>query len=268
MALFESTFPPYHPFGSRNLRLLSPHQLRGTDVAVFQAIYNLMRHTMTVPIGTSDLIIDGHYGNSDRQAAIHLQNYFGLTPDGIVGPNTFFVFGQGVGAHTTYGGPVFGSRTLSQGSSGGDVKILQNRLNLFRYGKGPADGIFGPLTASAVLAFKADAITNGQTGLQMNAVVGDGTFDAFWLYTFLGGRAVQTGRNGFDVVFLQKLLKKIGFYGGTLNGFYDMATRNAVLAFQASQGISVDGVVGPVTFYRLGLQNQVAAPSPLAVAWP
>ena len=268
MALFESTFPPYVPFGSRNLSLTSP-QKRGTDVAVFQAVYDLMLTTMNPssgPIG-SPVTIDGIFGPSSRQAAISIQSYFGLTVDGIVGPNTFFLFGQG----NTYGGPRFGSRTLQQGMSGGDVTVLQNRLNLYRYASilgGPATGSFDSRTSSAAFAFKQDAIANGQTGLTPNGVVGDGTFDALWLYTGAGGRGILPGRNGFDVVFLQVLLAHLGYYMGRFTGFYDAATIAAVTAFQAARGITPDGQVGPVTYHQLGILNPVPAPQPLGLAWP
>lgn len=32
------------------------------------------------------------------------------------------------------------------------------------------------------------------------------TMRASWLYSFAGGRAIQAGRNGFDVVFLLTIL--------------------------------------------------------------
>jgi peptidoglycan hydrolase-like protein with peptidoglycan-binding domain len=269
LALFETTFPPYHPFGSRNLSLGAS----GTDVAIVQAVYDLMLATMNPPQGPmgSPIPVTGHFDAATRAAVQSIQSYFGLNVDGVVGPNTFFVFGQGVGPHTTYGGPVYGSRELRQGDRGGDVTILQNRLNTFRYASiigHPADGVFDAATAQAVLAFKADAAANGDTGFPDNPVAGSGFYDATWLYTFAGGRAIQTGRNGFDVVFLQVLLAQLGFYGGRFTGYYDAATRAAVVAFQAARHIAADGVVGPATFYQLGTGNQVPAPRPLAVAWP
>lgn len=277
MALFDDTFPPYVPFGSRTLSLTSPRK-QGTDVAVLQSVYNLMLKTMNPPHGPmgTPVSIDGVYGPSTKQAVSSIQSYFGLSVDGVAGANTYFVFGQGVGPNTTYGGPVYGSRQLSSGDRGGDVTILQNRLNCFRYTSmlgGPADGIFGPKTAAAVRAFKHDAELNGDTGFPDNAIAGFGFYDASWLYTFAGGRAIwgppdHVQRNGFDVVFLQVLLKKLGFYSSFIDGYYGSNTRAAVRAFQSSEGISVDGVVGPVTFYHLGLNNAHAAPTPLGISWP
>ena len=269
MALFDSTFAPYHPFGSRSLDLGA----EGTDVAVVQAVYDLMLSTMNPPHGPmgSPITIDGKYGTATKAAVKNIQLYFGISVDGIAGPNTYWLYGQGVGPHVTYGGPVYGSRQLQVASSGGDVTILQNRLNLFRYASiigHPATTTFDSATASAVLAFKSDAEANGDTGFPPNPIAGFGFYDATWIYTFAGGRAMQTGRNGFDVVFLQILLADLGYYTGRADGFYGSATRDAVRAFQSAAHISVDGIVGPVTFYQLGKRNPQAAPNPLGIAWP
>lgn len=269
MALFDSTFAPYHPFGSRTLDLGA----EGTDVAVVQAVYDLMISTMNPPQGPigSTIAIDGKYGSDTKAAVKNIQSYFGISTDGITGPNTYWLYGQGVGPHVTYGGPVYGSRQLQQGCSGGDVTILQNRLNLFRYASiigQPASGMFDSATASAVMAFKSDAESHGDTGFPSNPIAGFGFYDATWIYTFAGGRAIETGRNGFDVVFLQVLLTDLGYYTGRVDGYYGDATRDAVRAFQSAAKIAVDGVVGPVTFYQLGRKNPYAAPSPLGVAWP
>lgn len=269
MALFDTTFAPYVPLGSRTLSAGDS----GTDVAVVQAVYNLMLKTMNPPEGPmgSSISITGQFDSSTTTAVKNIQAYFGLTADGVVGPQTYFIFGQGVGPYTTYGGPVYGSRQLQQNNSGGDVTILQNRLNCFSYASiigHPANGDFDEATASAVLAFKTDAEANGDTGFPVNAIAGYGFYDATWIYTFAGGRAIVSGRNGFDVVFLQALLSHLGYYAGRITGYYDAATLAAVKVFQSAQGITVDGEVGPVTFYNLGLKNSQAAPSPLAIAWP
>ena len=266
MALFEDTFPPYVPFGSRTLS----GGEHGTDVAVLQTIYNQSIAQMNPPLGPlgQPIPVTGVYDAATRQAVRNVQSFYGISVDGVAGTNTYFLFGQGNGPNVTYGGPAYGSRELSQGDTGGDVTVLQNRLNLFRYASiigAPADGIFGAKTASAVLQFKMDAIANGQTGLTNNSVAGSGTFDASWIYTYAGGRGIFTGRNGFDVVFIQVLLKKLGYYSGAVTGYYDAATQAAVTAFQTTSGIIADGVVGQQTYYRLGLLNAVVPPSPYPV---
>lgn len=268
MARFEETFPPYVPFGSRSLRAV-PGGLRGTDVAVFQALFNVMNDVLATPIGPP-IAIDGVYGASSVEAAHRLQEYFRLPADGVVGPATFRLLGQ---VAPPSGGPLFGSRVLRPGDRGTDVVILQNRINLFRYAQilgGPADGIFGPATAKAVLAYKQDAVGNGQTGLSSDSVVGPGTYDALFLYTFAGGRTLSPDAEpkGIDVAFIQSLLGLLGWYSGPVTGLYDAVTVQAVRAFQRSAGLNPNGVVGPDTFYQLGLMWGSPAPLPFPVAWP
>lgn len=269
MALFDHAFAPYVPFGSRTL----VQGNTGTDVAIIQAVYNEMLKTMNPPQGPMGLPVNltGTFDAGTTQAVKNIQSYFGLPVTGTVAANTYLVFGQGVGADTTYGGPVYGSRSLVQGDTGGDVTILQNRLNCFRYARmigQPATGSFDTATAAAVLSFKQDAVANGDTGFPPNSVVGFGTYDATWIYTFAGGRAIFAGRNGFDVVFLQAVLHGLGYYSGALTGYDDANTQAAIAAFQSAQGITSDSVVGPETFYHIGLRNDVAAPAPIGVAFP
>jgi len=268
MARFETDFPPYVPFGSRVLGLQSPRRT-GSDVAVFQVLYNQLLRVVdaaTTPIGTP-VAVDGSFGPASRQAALSLQAYFGLRADGVVGSETFLALGQG----DTYGGPPFGTRLLREGDSGGDVTVLQNRLNLYRYaavvGKA-ASGRYDARTAGATYTFKQDAAANGQSGLTAQGVAGEGTFDALWLYTAAGGRGILPGRNGLDVAFVQVLLRRLRYYAGGISGYYDEATQASVRAFQTARGITADGEVGPATFHQLGIVNPLAAPGPLPVAWP
>lgn len=269
MAKFEDGLP-YFPFGSRNLFLTSPF-LRGTDVKVFQFLFNqTVKHTNPPlgPIGPT-IAVDGIFGPQTNRAVINYQAYFSLTVDGIIGPETFFTLGQAIGRHTTYGGPAFGSRTLSVGASGGDVTVLQNRLNTFRYASllgHPATGLFGGRTRRAVKAFQKDINSEFRAGLAVDGVVGPFTLNALWLYTYAGGRDLFLGRQGTDTAFVQTLLRKMGFYRGAIDGYFGSVTRQAVLDFQKEEKIKQDGVVGPVTFYHLGLNNRNPAPKPWFVA--
>jgi peptidoglycan hydrolase-like protein with peptidoglycan-binding domain len=62
---------------------------------------------------------------------------------------------------------------------------------------------------------------------------------------------VREGSSGPAVRELQNLLKAKGFNPGPVDGAFGPKTKAAVLAFQRSQGIAVDGVVGPQTWGRL-----------------
>jgi len=79
--------------------------------------------------------------------------------------------------------------------------------------------------------------------------------------TRLGQRILGPGVWGADVFELQMRLRDMG-YDVVADGRYGPATKNAVMAFQRSKGIKVDGLVGPETAGHLiarwgTLQHQV-----------
>ena len=63
------------------------------------------------------------------------------------------------------------------------------------------------------------------------------------------------GSRGEEVRQIQRKLKSLGFYTGTIDGIYGTATKKAVTAFQKSCGISADGIAGPTTLLYLGLSS-------------
>ena len=62
---------------------------------------------------------------------------------------------------------------------------------------------------------------------------------------------IVNGARGDQVVNLQKSLKKIGFDPGVIDGIFGGNTEAAVKQFQASNGLLVDGKVGPNTKGRI-----------------
>jgi peptidoglycan hydrolase-like protein with peptidoglycan-binding domain len=56
---------------------------------------------------------------------------------------------------------------------------------------------------------------------------------------------------GNDIMRLQELLRKFGYYTGPVHGFYDQATMQSTAAFQYDGGITVDGIVGMETWDAL-----------------
>lgn len=59
---------------------------------------------------------------------------------------------------------------------------------------------------------------------------------------------LRLGSIGPYVRLIQSLLSKIGYNPGAVDGIFGPQTRRAVIAFQRNNGITADGIVGPVTW--------------------
>lgn len=65
----------------------------------------------------------------------------------------------------------------------------------------------------------------------------------------------KLGSQGEEVRQIQKKLKSLGFYNGSIDGIYGTGTQSAVKSFQKSVGITADGIAGPTTLLYLGLTS-------------
>ncbi len=63
------------------------------------------------------------------------------------------------------------------------------------------------------------------------------------------------GSTGSEVTQIQQKLQSLGFYGGAIDGIYGSQTRDAVVAFQKSVGLTADGIAGSKTLLYLGLDG-------------
>ncbi len=111
---------------------------------------------------------DGDFGLGTQRAVIAAQQKLGLTADGVVGPTTWAALDKATPAQPTQ--PT--QPTLRQGDRGDAVVQLQQRLRAFGFLTAPADGDFGPLTRSAVIAAQR------RFGLDPDGVVGPSTWAA------------------------------------------------------------------------------------------
>lgn len=143
------------------------------------------------------------------------------------------------------------TRTLQSGSSGEDVKLVQNRLKALGYYSGTVDGSFGSGTVTALKAFQ---LTNNLTS---DGIAGSGTYAKLFSDSAIAAGASATnyptlrvGATGSDVTQLQTALSNLK-YTVTVNGTYDAATKEAVIAFQQRNMLGVDGVAGPSTLAKL-----------------
>ena len=63
----------------------------------------------------------------------------------------------------------------------------------------------------------------------------------------------KLGSRGEEVRKIQKKLKELGYYNGSVDGIYGSATLKAVKAFQKNCGLTADGIAGPKTLKFMGL---------------
>jgi len=108
--------------------------------------------------------VDGIKGPLTRRGVVAFQRRRGLRVDGLAGPQTRRALGW-------RGRPGLGSRVIEIGNRGWDVAALQFLLQRAGHGPGRADGVFGPLTRSAVLRAQA-AAGIGADGLAGPATIG------------------------------------------------------------------------------------------------
>ncbi|MER7485917.1 peptidoglycan-binding protein [Streptomyces sp. NPDC126497] len=144
--------------------------------------------------------------------------------------------------------------TLSLGSQGPAVRILQHLLNhhLRRGERLAVDGDFGPVTEARVREFQQRA------GITVDGVVGPQTWETLTSsgstpHTSVGAPTLSLGSQGHAVRVLQRLLNHHVRRGERLavDGDFGPVTEARVREFQQRAGITVDGVVGPRTWETL-----------------
>jgi peptidoglycan hydrolase-like protein with peptidoglycan-binding domain len=163
--------PPYPGFLIRN-------GSRGEAVRTVQDAIN--RLAATIP-SIPRISADGIFGNLTHNAVVAFQRYFGLTPDGIVGPITWNrLMTEAAASPETPPPPTvnppFPGFFIAQGSVGNYVTDIQHAINRVaaRVPSIPrvtADGIFGANTRNAVIAFQR------HFGLAQDGIVGQATWN-------------------------------------------------------------------------------------------
>ena len=140
-----------------------------------------------------------------------------------------------------------------QGSTGEDVKAVQYLVTAHGHPTW-VDGDFGPATKAAVQAFQSSR------GLSADGIVGPQTWPQLII-------EVQQGSHGDAVSAVQSQIHSRGDGANqiTVDGSFSPVTTDAVRAFQALLGLSVDGIVGPQTWNHL-VNGYLAAPDPRTAA--
>lgn len=270
-------------YASRYLRILDP-LMQGPDVQYVQKRLKELNF-YTGPV-------DGVYGPETRDAVIRAQQSFGLVTDGIVGPDTYNALGLSPADEVTIS-PEYvisiDTRTLQLTLNRrgqqiavfpvavgkpdtptplGDWKIIQKTVN--------PGGAFGARWMRLNCSWGGYGIHGTDNEASIGSAVSHGCVrmhnnDVIRLYDLVSlgtrvkimgnaftGRILRIGVDpGSDVLRVQQILQILGYYRGDLDGYYGPITEAAVIKFQRDQGITPDGIVGPQTYDRLQLTNDL-----------
>jgi LysM repeat protein len=123
---------------------------------------------------------------------------------------------------------------------------------------GPIDGIAGPATRGAVVAFQR------KKGLRVDGLAGIRTRVALGPLgrPLLGRRTLTPGAFGLDVSVLQFLLTRQGLYDGALDGYFGPETAVSLKKYQRKTGLLPDAVVGPRTLSSFTRRAALPAAAP------
>ena len=206
-----------------------------------------------------------------------------LWEDGIAGPDTLRALYSSNAARASGSSSSQTSReTLEFGSEGAEVRRLQQKLKDLGYLSGSVDGKFGVATEAAVIAFQKN------NNLTADGKAGTATLNKLYSGTAkkssgtqvkiddngtssgrdtsdissTGYITLESGSTGDQVRTLQKRLKDLGYYNGSVDGSYGESTMAAVMAFQLRNNLTVDGKAGPATQRLLyGSRANISYPS-------
>lgn len=79
---------------------------------------------------------------------------------------------------------------------------------------------------------------------------------AIFLFTKMTSDALsKIGSMGDEVKAIQQKLTEIGLFSDNIDGIYGSKTENAVKLFQKNNGLNADGVAGPQTLKRMGIES-------------
>ena len=133
------------------------------------------------------------------------------------------------------------------------IAALQVALRAHGFSPGPIDGVRGPLTSSALVAFQREK------GIRPDGRVGRRTRRALGVRgrPLLGQRELAVGAVGWDVAVLEFRLRRSGLPVRAVDGRFTGATAAALRRYQRRHALVPDGIAGPLTYRLLARRGPV-----------
>lgn len=145
------------------------------------------------------------------------------------------------------------------------VREVQQRLHRLGYYGGPADGIWGARSRTALERFQGknklqvtgelNSATVMAMGLNPNDLVARGNGSTSPPGIVRGPEQSQAARQPLApaaVRTVQQRLQQLGFYSGAADGVWGQGTETALVRFQQYRGLQVTGRLDPATTRALG----------------
>ena len=214
--------------------------------------------------------VTGTFDEATENSVKKFQKQFSLTADGVVGQRTWnTLYAAWVDAQSDLGGTAWPGTALRRGAAGMEVRLVQFWLRLAADNYSAlrtvtVDGSYGAATVSAVEAFQT------LFGLTSDGVVGRSTWNKLKEVGLAVANKIvaanvapgqfttttRAGSSGTAVRAVQYYLRRLAAYYSdvprvAVDGKFGAATTRAVKAWQSRAGLTVDGVVGQLTFQSL-----------------
>lgn len=122
------------------------------------------------------------------------------------------------------------AKVLSVLKEGAKVNIIGSSGNWYKISYGNKTGYVSKSYISTKSSGKSSSSSTSSSGSKVST-----------------NSTLKSGASGSDVKNLQKKLKALGYYSGSITGKYNSATETAVKKFQKAKGLTADGVAGPTT---------------------
>ena len=210
--------------------------------------------TMLKALGYYTGDITGNVGEKTKAAITQFQNEFDLDADGVAGPKTIAKLES---VYNSKGGSTSSSSSsgsgLRLGSTGTQVRQLQQDLTTLGYYWADITGNFGSKTQSAVKNFQeknkltADGIAGTKTLNAIAAAISRNGGSSSSGSSYTSGTTLKLNSQGPAVTQLQTDLKQLGYYYADITGNFGSKTEAAVKDFQQAKKLTADGVAGSKT---------------------
>ncbi len=207
--------------------------------------------------------VDGIMGTQTRTAIIAAQKAYNLTADGVAGARTLAALESDSSQATTT------SISTTSTTKSTEVSNLQELLSKRGFYNGAVDGIMGTQTRTAIIAAQKNygLATDGIAGSQTLAALDSGASSVSVANKTPEATASTTTAKSSDqdVLALQQLLARRGFYNGAIDGVKGAQTNAAIATAQKAYGLATDGVAGAQTIAALQTDARTSVlPKPTA----